>query len=218
MEGISSFIDFVISRTDAITAATVEHLGYVVSVFIVGTVIAVSVGILVRNRPFAREVALGVASVMLTIPSLGLFVMLIPLVGIGFWPPFIGLTIYSLLPIMRNTVAGLNSVDQAVLESARGMGLSGRQRLLKIELPMAWPVIITGVRISVLLISGIAAIATLVGGGGLGRFINSGLGRLGLPGSMESVWTGTLLIIVIALIIDSIFLVIRRATTSPGLR
>lgn len=218
MEGISSFIDFVISRTDAITAATVEHLGYVVSVFIVGTVIAVSVGIMVRNRPFAREVALGVASVMLTIPSLGLFVMLIPLVGIGFWPPFIGLTIYSLLPIMRNTVAGLNSVDQAVLESARGMGLSGRQRLLKIELPMAWPVIITGVRISVLLISGIAAIATLVGGGGLGRFINSGLGRLGLPGSMESVWTGTLLIIVIALIIDSIFLVIRRATTSPGLR
>ncbi len=218
MEGISSFIDFVISRTDAITAATVEHLGYVVSVFIVGTVIAVSVGILVRNRPFAREVALGVASVMLTIPSLGLFVMLIPLVGIGFWPPFIGLTIYSLLPIMRNTVAGLNSVDQAVLESARGMGLSGRQRLLKIELPMAWPVIITGVRISVLLISGIAAIATLVGGGGLGRFINSGLGRLGLPGSMESVWTGTLLIIVIALIIDSMFLVIRRVTTSPGLR
>jgi len=218
MEGISSFIDFLISRTDAITEATLEHLGYVVSVFIVGTAIAVSIGILVRNRPFAREVALGIASVMLTIPSLGLFVMLIPVVGIGFWPPFIGLTIYSLLPIMRNTVAGLNSVDQAVLESARGMGLGGRQRLFKIELPMAWPVIITGVRISVLLISGIAAIATLVGGGGLGRFINTGLGRLGLPGSMESVWTGTLLIIVIALIIDSIFLVIRRATTSPGLR
>jgi osmoprotectant transport system permease protein len=218
MEGISSFIDFVTSRTDAITEATLEHLSYVVSVFIVGTAIAVSIGILVRNRPFAREVALGIASVMLTIPSLGLFVMLIPVVGIGFWPPFIGLTIYSLLPIMRNTVAGLNSVDQAVLESARGMGLGGRQRLLKIELPMAWPVIITGVRISVLLISGIAAIATLVGGGGLGRFINTGLGRLGLPGSMESVWTGTLLIIVIALIIDSIFLVIRRATTSPGLR
>jgi len=218
MEGISSFIDFVTSRTDTIMEATLEHLGYVVSVFIVGTVIAVSIGILVRNRPFAREVALGIASVMLTIPSLGLFVMLIPVVGIGFWPPFIGLTIYSLLPIMRNTVAGLNSVDQAVLESARGMGLSGRQRLLKIELPMAWPVIITGVRISVLLISGIAAIATLVGGGGLGRFINTGLGRLGLPGSMESVWTGTLLIIVIALLIDSVFLVIRRATTSPGLR
>jgi osmoprotectant transport system permease protein len=218
MEGISNFIDFVTSRMDAITEATVEHLGYVVSVFVVGTIIAVSIGIVVRNRPFAREVSLGIASVMLTIPSLGLFVMLIPIVGIGFWPPFIGLTIYSLLPIMRNTVAGLNSVDRAVLESARGMGLSGRQRLWKIELPMAWPVMITGVRISVLLISGIAAIATLVGGGGLGRFINTGLGRLGLPGSMESVWTGTLLIIIIALAIDSLFLLIRRATTSPGLR
>ena len=218
MEGISNFIDFVTSRMDAITEATVEHLGYVVSVFVVGTIIAVSIGIVVRNRPFAREVSLGIASVMLTIPSLGLFVMLIPIVGIGFWPPFIGLTIYSLLPIMRNTVAGLNSVDRAVLESARGMGLSGRQRLWKIELPMAWPVMITGVRISVLLISGIAAIATLVGGGGLGRFINTGLGRLGLPGSMESVWTGTLLIIIIALAVDSLFLLIRRATTSPGLR
>ncbi len=218
MEGIRSLIDFMSGRTDAIAQATVEHLGLVIWSFLVGTVIAVSIGILVRNRPFWREVSLGTASVLLTLPSLGLFVMLIPIVGIGFIPPFIGLTIYSLLPIMRNTVAGLNSVDPGVLESARGMGLSSRQRLWKIELPLAWPVIITGLRVSMLLISGIAAIATLVGGGGLGRFINSGLGRLGLPNSMESVWTGTLFIIIIALIFDSIFLIIRRATTSPGIR
>lgn len=218
MEGIRSLIDFMSGRTDAIAQATVEHLGLVIWSFLVGTVIAVSIGILVRNRPFWREVSLGTASVLLTLPSLGLFVMLIPIVGIGFIPPFIGLTIYSLLPIMRNTVAGLNSVDPGVLESARGMGLSSGQRLWKIELPLAWPVIITGLRVSMLLISGIAAIATLVGGGGLGRFINSGLGRLGLPNSMESVWTGTLFIIIIALIFDSIFLIIRRATTSPGIR
>lgn len=218
MEGIRSLIDFMSGRVDAITQATVEHLGLVIWSFLVGTVIAVSIGILVRNRPFWREVSLGTASVLLTLPSLGLFVMLIPIVGIGFVPPFIGLTIYSLLPIMRNTVAGLNGVDPGVLESARGMGLSSRQRLWQIELPLAWPVIITGLRVSMLLISGIAAIATLVGGGGLGRFINAGLGRLGLPNSMESVWTGTLFIIFIALIFDSIFLFIRRATTSPGIR
>lgn len=218
MEGISSLIEWMSGRVDSIISATWEHLGLVVSAFLVGTAISVSIGILVRNRPFWREVALGTASVLLTLPSLGLFVMLIPIVGIGFWPPFIGLTIYSLLPIMRNTVVGLNSVDPGVLESAKGMGLSSRQRLWRIELPLAWPVIITGIRVSVLLISGIAAIATLVGAGGLGRFINAGLGRLGLPGSMESVWTGTLLIIVIALIFDSIFLLIRRATTSPGIR
>jgi osmoprotectant transport system permease protein len=218
MEGIRSLIDFMSGRVDAIAQATVEHLGLVIWAFAVGTVIAVTIGILVRNRPFWREVSLGTASVLLTLPSLGLFVMLIPIVGIGFIPPFIGLTIYSLLPIMRNTVAGLNSVDPGVLESARGMGLSSRQRLWRIELPLAWPVIITGLRVSMLLISGIAAIATLVGGGGLGNFINAGLGRLGLPNSLESVWTGTLFIIIIALIFDSMFLIIRRATTSPGIR
>lgn len=218
MEGLQNLIDYMSQRVDLIWEAILIHLLYVISVFVVGTLIAVSIGILVRHKPFAREVSLGVASVLLTLPSLGLFVMLIPIVGIGFWPPFIGLTIYSLLPIMRNTVAGLNGVDDAVLESARGMGLSTRQRLWKIELPLAWPVIITGIRVSVLLISGIAAIAALVGGGGLGDFINSGLGRLPLPGSMEAIWTGTLWIIILALLFDSLFLLIRRATTSAGIR
>lgn len=218
MEGLQSFITYMSQRVDLIFESSGRHLLYIASVFVLGTIIAVSVGIFVRNRPVAREVSLGIASVMLTLPSLGLFVMLIPIVGIGFWPPLIGLTIYSILPILRNTVAGFNSVDRAVLESARGMGLSARQRLWKIELPLAWPVIITGIRVSVLLISGIAAIAALVGGGGLGDFINDGLGRLPLPGSMEAIWTGTLLIILIALILDSLFLLVRRTTTSAGIR
>lgn len=218
MQGIQSLIDYIGQRVDLLGESIARHLLYIVTVFVLGTLIAVTVGILVRHRPVAREIALGIASVLLTIPSLGLFVMLIPIVGIGFWPPLIGLTIYSLLPILRNTVVGLNSVDQAVLESARGMGLSVRQRLWRIELPLAWPVIITGIRVSVLLISGIAAIAAIVGGGGLGDFINNGLTRLPLPGSMEAIWTGTLFIIIIALILDSLFLLVRRATTSAGIR
>lgn len=218
MEGLTSLIDFMGSRTDQIVEYTLQHLQYVVLVFITGTVIAVGLGILFRHRPFARELSLGVASVFLTLPSLALFVIFIPVVGIGFWPPFIALTMYSILPILRNTVTGLASVDQAVLESAKGMGMGSRQRLWKIELPLAWPVIITGVRVSVLLITGIAAIATLVGGGGLGNFINSGLGRLGLPNSIEAVWTGTILIIALALVLDSLFLLVRRATTSAGIR
>lgn len=218
MEGFTSLIDFMGNRTDQILEYTLEHLRYVVLVFLVGTTIAVGVGIYVRHRPLARELTLGVASVFLTLPSLALFVIFIPIVGIGFWPPFIALTMYSLLPILRNTVTGLNGVDRAVLESAKGMGMGSRQRLWRIELPLAWPVIITGIRVSVLLITGIAAIATLVGGGGLGRFINSGLGRLGLPNSLESVWTGTILIILLALILDSFFLLIRRASTSAGIR
>lgn len=218
MQGLQSLIDYMSQRVDLILESTRVHLAYIGLVFVIGTTIAVMVGILVRHRPVAREIALGIASVMLTIPSLGLFVMLIPIVGIGFGPPLIGLTIYSLLPILRNTVAGLNSVDQSVLESARGMGLSARQRLWRIELPLAWPVIITGIRVSVLLISGITAIAAIVGGGGLGDFINNGLTRIPLPGSQEAIWTGTLLIIFLALIIDSLFLLFRRATTPAGIR
>lgn len=218
MDGVVSLFEFMANRSSEIVTHSIEHAGYVVAVFVTATIIAVSLGIYVRHRPFYREIALGVASVFLTLPSLALFVLFIPLTGLGFWPAYLALTMYALLPILRNTVAGLNSVSPAVLESARGMGLNSRQRLLRIELPLAWPVIITGVRVSTLLTTGIAAIAVLVGGGGLGVFIQSGLRRLGLATSFESMWTGTLLIVVMALVFDAIFLVIRRMTTSPGIR
>ncbi len=125
---------------------------------------------------------------------------------------------YALLPIARNTVTGLAGVSPAVVESARGMGLSNRERLFKIQLPLAWPVILTGIRVSALVVAGIAAIATLVAGGGLGDFIKSGLSRLGAPNSVESLVVGTISIIILALIIDGIFIGVKRATTSPGIR
>lgn len=215
---MASLFDFITSRWDDVLQLTLEHVRYVVSVVVVATILGVATGIYVRHRPALREVVLGIYAVFLTIPSLGLFVLFIPIVGLGFWGPFIALTMYALLPITRNTVTGLMGVDQAVLESARGMGLNSRQRLMRVQLPLAWPVIITGVRVSALLTTGIAAIATLVAGGGLGDFIKSGLSRLGTPNSIESVWTGTIFIILLALIIDSVFVMIRRATTSPGIR
>lgn len=218
MDGVRSLIEFMVDRSDQLLTALVEHTQYVVAVFLTATVIGVSVGILVRHRPIAREIALGVASVFLTLPSLALFVIFIPMTGLGFLPAYLALTIYAILPILRNTVTGLSGVSPAVLESARGMGLSAGQRLRKIELPLAWPVIITGVRVSTLLTTGIAAIAILVGGGGLGRFIQSGLRRLGLATSFESIWAGTLLTVALALAFDAVFLLIRRATTSPGIR
>ena len=217
MEGIRNLFDFWASRSDQIIEELIVHAGYVVAVFVTATVIAVTVGILVRHRPFARELALGTASVFITLPSLALFVIFIPITGLGFWPAYIALTMYALLPILRNTVTGLSGVSPAVLESARGMGLGSGQRLWRIELPLAWPVIVAGVRVATLLTTGIAAIAVLVGGGGLGVFIQSGLRRLGLVNSFESIWTGTLLTVVLALVFDSIFLLIRRATTSPGI-
>lgn len=218
MDGIRSFFDFINGRWDEVLELTVEHAIYIVTVIAAATVVGVGVGIWVRHRPVAREVALAIASVFLTLPSLALFTLFLPIVGLGFWGPFIALFMYALLPILRNTVTGLSEVSPAVLESARGMGLGSRQRLWQVQMPLAWPVIITGVRVSALLTAGIAAIATLVAGGGLGDFIKDGLARYGLPNGVESIWTGTILIIGLALFFDLIFTFIHRATTSPGLR
>ena len=215
---MDSLIDFITSRWDDVVELTIEHAVYIASVVFVATIIGVATGVYVRDKPALREILLGIYAVFLTIPSLGLFVLFIPIVGLGFWGPFIALTMYALLPIARNTVTGLAGVSPSVIESARGMGLSRRQRLFDVQLKLAWPVILTGVRVSALLTAGIAAIATLVAGGGLGDFIKSGLARLGSPNSMESIWTGTVLIVLLALLVDSIFILIRRATTSPGIR
>jgi len=215
---LESWLEYLSTRSDLVLSRLYEHGLYVVVVVVAATITSLVVGIAVRERPVARELALGAAAVFLTLPSLALFTLFIPLVGLGFAPSFIALYLYALLPILRNTVTGLDGVDNAVLESARGMGLSRRQRLLQVQLPLAWPVILTGIRVSALLTTGIASIATLVAGGGLGDFIKNGLARLPLPNSMEAIWTGTVFTILLALVFDATFVVIRRATTSPGLR
>lgn len=218
MESLASWFEFMIDRYDDIIRLTVEHARYVALVALAAIFTAVGIGILVRHRPIAREVALGVAAVFLTIPSLALFVLFIPLVGLGFWPTFIALFMYALLPILRNTVTGLTEVSPAVLESARGMGMSRTQRLWRVEMPLAWPVIITGIRVSVLMITGIAAIATLVAGGGLGDFIKRTVNRYPLPTSVESVWTGTVFTVFVALAFDAFISLVRRLTTPEGIR
>ncbi len=220
IESLQSFWEYFQKQLDngSFMEAFIQHATYVVSVTIVATVISVTVGVAIRHRPVAREVALGIASVFLTIPSLALFTLFIPILGLGFKSAFVALLLYALLPIMRNTVTGLNGVSPDVLESAKGMGLSSAERLVKVELPLAWPVIITGVRVSALLTTGIAAIATLIAGGGLGDFIKKGLTRLTLPNSLEAIWVGVLGTIFLALAFDLVFVGIRRLTTPRGIR
>jgi len=218
VEFVQSWWAFVATRGELIQEALWEHTVYVVTVLGVASLFAVTVGILSRRSILARELSLAVASVFLTIPSLALFTIFIPLVGLGFAPSFIALFLYSLLPILRNTITGLESIDNSVVESAKGMGLTSRQVLLRVELPLAWPIILAGIRVSSMLVVGIAAIATLVAGGGLGDFIKNGLARLPLPNSLESIWTGTILCVLLALVIDLVLQGTKRATISKGIR
>ena len=193
MDGVRSWFDYMSSRTDLIVDGLTQTLMYVVVVTLAAAITAVVVAVLTMRHTFAKELALAISSVFLTIPSLALFTIFIPIVGLGFTPSFIALYLYAIMPILRNTTTGLDSVDSSVLESAKGMGMTRWQVLTKIQLPLAWPVMLAGIRVSALLTVGISAIATLVDGGGLGDFIKSGLARLPLPNSLEAIWTGVLL-------------------------
>lgn len=219
LDGVGSWWNYVTVRVpEDVRERTVEHAVLVLQAVSIATVIAVVAGIVAHRWKMLRAPLLGTASVFLTIPSLALFTLFIPIVGLGTAPSRIALVMYALLPIMRNTVAGLDGVDPAVVESAKGVGLSKRQVLTGVEIPLAWPVISTGIRISLVLTTGIAAIATLVGGGGLGEFIKKGLSAYPLGFSVEQVWTGTLLTMALALVLDALFGIVRRLTIPSGIR
>lgn len=205
---------------DRILGNVVEHVQLVGVSMLAATLIAVTAGIAAHRVRALRGPLLGVASVMLTIPSLALFALFIsiPGIGIGDRGPLIALTMYSILPILRNTTTGLDGVDRAVVEAAKGVGVGARRRLLMIELPLAWPVILTGIRVAVLLNIGIAAIAALVGGTGLGGYINDGLQRFPNVTSMERIWTGVIFSVLLAVVADGCFYALRWLTTSKGLR
>lgn len=218
MEGIASWWDFVSSQPDEVWKRTWEHIQLVGWALFAASVIAISTGILVHRVRWLRGPWLATSGVFLTIPSLALFAIFIPFVGLGFRPSVIALTMYSILPILRNTVTGLDGVDSAVIESAKGVGLSARQRLVAVELPLAWPVILTGMRVAALLATGIGAIAILVGYGGLGYYIQDGLNRYPLPTSVERMWTGTLVTVALALALDAVLGLVRWLTTPAGIR
>lgn len=165
-----------------------------------------------------REGLLITSSAALTIPSLALFGLLQPVLGLGATPSLAALTLYAVYPILRNVVAGLSSVDDAVLESARGMGMGPVRRMLSIQLPLAWPVIISGIRVAVLIIIGIAVVAGAINGPGFGSSLLLGLQRLGSVNSFNQVLAATLGCLVVAAVYELVFWLVQRFTTPRGIR
>jgi len=197
---------------------TGEHALAVGISLALGTIVALTLGCLVYQREGGAKVAIGITGTILTIPSFALFGLLIPLLGLGWPPTIVALTLYAIFPILRNTVTGLRGVDTAIVDSAQGMGLSRRQRLFRIELPLAAPVIVAGIRVSALILIGIAAIAAGVGGPGLGEGFFSGLARIGSATALYLVLGALLAVMVLALLFDIGFLVLKRVVTSKGIR
>lgn len=213
-----SFPEYLAQNYPALLGQAFEHIQLVLASVGLAVVVGVPLGIVARRSAVLRPAILNTTATFLTVPSLALFALLIPVVGIGNTAPIIALFLYALLPIVRNTVSGLRSVDPAIVESAKGMGIGSLGRMTRIELPLAWPVILTGIRVSTLLNIGIAAIAVLVGGGGLGNEIFRGIRSLGSPFAPNLVFGGTLFIIGIAVLFDIFYLVLGRLTTTRGIR
>lgn len=213
-----SFVRYLRSRWPHLLELSLQHLSVVAISIAIATVIGVALGLATYRQRRAREAVLSVTGVFLTLPSLALFGLFIGWLGLGTLPVVVALVMYSLLPIVRNTVVGLLGVDPAIVESAQGMGMGRLTRLLRIELPLAWPVILTGMRVSTLLCVGIAAIGAYVRGPGLGNDIFTGLARIGSAVAINIVLGGVLGIIVLAILLDALYILVNRLTTSRGIR
>jgi len=195
-----------------------EQVQLIVLSMLIATALGVAIGVAVWDHPRTAEAVQSVAGILLTIPSLALLTLFIPLFGLGWTPTVVALVIYAQLPIIRNTVAGLASVDPAVLESARGIGMTPVRSMLRVQLPLAWPVVLAGLRVATMMLFGISAIAAYVNGPGLGDLVFTGLARLGAVNSQNQALVGGIGIAVLALLFDVGFLALRRFTVSGGVR
>jgi osmoprotectant transport system permease protein len=214
----STFPHYVGDNFDSVLRLAWGHVWVVALSMAIAVVVGVGIGVLTYRSPTASSVALTLSGLVLTFPSFALLGILLAIMGLGVQPVILALVLYALLPIVSNTITGLREVDAVVLDSARGLGMGNVKRLVRVELPIAWPVILAGLRTSTQLVIGIAAIAAYVNGPGLGTFIFSGLSQLGGANALNQVLVGTLGVIVIAVVFDGLLVLLGRATISKGIR
>ncbi|MFQ5876653.1 MAG: ABC transporter permease [Acidobacteriota bacterium] len=192
-----------------VLTATLEHVGLVAAAMTLAVAIGLPLGVLTTRSETAGRWILGAANVMQTVPSLALFGLLIPLPllgGIGARTAIVALTLYALLPIIRNTHAGITGIDPAIMEAARGMGMTDRQLLWRVELPLALGVILAGVRVATVICVGIATIAAAIGAGGLGTFIFRGLAMV----NNQVILAGAIPAALLAMLADSLLGLVER--------
>jgi osmoprotectant transport system permease protein len=168
-------ITFAGEQSDKLIEQILTHIGLTFTSLLLAVLIGLPLGILIANRKRLAGTILGLAGVLQTIPSIALLGFMIPLLGIGAKPAIVALFLYALLPIIRNTYTGITTVDSAVKDAARGMGMSQTQLLLKVELPLAMPVILAGIRTATVINVGVATLAAYIAAGGLGEFIFGGI-------------------------------------------
>jgi osmoprotectant transport system permease protein len=210
--GGESFIrwDWIVDNADAITRRVGEHVYLTVLAVAIGFVISFAAALLIRHRPRLYAPIIGVSGILYAIPSVALFALLVPVTGLSPVTALIGLVSYTLVILIRNIVTGFEAVPPDVLEAATGMGYTRSQRLWRVELPIALPLIVAGVRIATVTTIGLVTITTLIGAGGLGYLIvNSGIRRF----FDTSTYTGVVLSVALAIVADLALLALQRRLT-----
>jgi osmoprotectant transport system permease protein len=213
-----TLLEYVADRWDRLSLQALLHVSEVVQATFIAAVAGVLVGVAVYRSPAGSAVATALASTILTIPSFALLGLLIPVFGLGATPTVIALVLYALLPITRNTIVGLAGVDPAVVDAARGIGMSRTAVLTRVELRLAWPAILAGLRVATQMLMGIAVIAAYAKGPGLGSEVFLGLVRAGSANATNQALAGTLGVVVLALLLEGVYFLIARYTISRGIR
>jgi osmoprotectant transport system permease protein len=193
---------YIVQNHGEVLGSTLLHLGMVVASTLFAVLIGIPLGILISRRPGWNRVVLGSANVIQTIPSLALFAFLLPVPWIGARSgrlAILALTLYALLPLIRNTYAGIKGVDPAIVEAGRGMGMTDHQLLFRVELPLALGFIIAGVRVAAVISVGLATIAAALGAGGLGEYIFRGLSMV----NNQIILVGAIPAAALALLVDA---------------
>jgi osmoprotectant transport system permease protein len=213
------FFEYIGKNADKIVEELLRHLEIIAIAVPIAILIAVPIGIAVSRKPGLAEVVLKIASVLMTIPSLALFgimvVLLAPLkAGIGIVPAIVAIIVYSMLPMIRNTLVAIKEVDPYIVEAARGMGMTNKQILFKIRLPLGIPIIMAGIRNAVVMGISVTTIAYLIGAGGLGYFIFSGLSR----SRLEMILLGAILVGALGILANFSLLKVEDVLTPKGVK
>ena len=212
-------LDFIRKNADWCWLLTLEHIWIVALSVFLATLIAVPIGIAItRNEEIAKKV-INTANILMTIPSIALFGIMLPILalvgdGLGKVPAVIALVLYSQLPIIRNTYIAIKNVPPELVDAGRGLGMSNWKRLKEIEIPLAVPVIIAGLRTAVVMSIGIAAIAAYIGAGGLGVLIQQGIMRV----YEEMIVSGAILVALLAIFVDAAMALLENLVTPKGIK
>lgn len=211
-------ITFIAGNLGTILELTVEHVQIVAVAVGFAILTGVPIGIAITQNQRAADIVLYVAAIIITVPSIALFGVMIPILsligqGIGYLPAVIAILLYSQLPIIRNTYTAIANVDPALREAARGIGMTASQRLRQVEIPLAIPVIMAGVRTAVVMNIGVAAIAAYIGAGGLGQLISRGISQT----DPRQLIAGALAVSILAIAADLSLLWLQKRLTPRGL-